>query len=160
MERLFFSVGALLAGLAVAAGAYGAHGAVALGAEQAIWINKAARYQMYHGLALLMVAWAYTQWPGGNRLFNGAGFLFLLGVFSFSGSLYVMAFTGMDLGLLTPFGGIPVPYLFVRFFVHLFLLKLVTCETFSTNSCLFPCLYYHQASLFRNTTYLLPGLYI
>jgi uncharacterized membrane protein YgdD (TMEM256/DUF423 family) len=33
MERLFFSVGALLAGLAVAAGAYGAHGAVALGAE-------------------------------------------------------------------------------------------------------------------------------
>lgn len=105
MARLFFSVGALLAGLAVAAGAYGAHGAVSLGAQQAIWINKAARYQMYHGLALLMVSWACTQWPGGERYFTGAGALFLFGVFCFSGSLYMMAFTGMDMGLMTPVGG-------------------------------------------------------
>jgi uncharacterized membrane protein YgdD (TMEM256/DUF423 family) len=106
MERLFFSMGALLAGLAVAAGAYGAHGALALGQEQAVWINKAARYQMYHGMALLAVSWASLQWPEAARMFQASGFLFLLGVACFSGSLYIMAFTGLNLGYLTPFGGI------------------------------------------------------
>lgn len=105
MERLFFSFGALLAGVAVAAGAYGAHSASTLGTEQAIWIEKAARYQMYHGMALIAVAWAYIQWPEASRFFQISGFLFLIGVASFSGSLYVMAFTGLKLGYLTPFGG-------------------------------------------------------
>ncbi len=106
MERLFFSLGALLAGMAVAAGAYGAHSASTLGSEQVIWIDKAARYQMYHGLALIAVAWACAQWPEATRIFQISGFLFLIGVVSFSGSLYVMAFTGMNLGYLTPFGGL------------------------------------------------------
>lgn len=105
MERIFFSLGAILAGIAVAAGAYGAHSASTLGAEQAIWIEKAARYQMYHGLALFALAWACIQWPEATGLFQISGFLFLIGVASFSGSLYVMAFTGMNLGYLTPFGG-------------------------------------------------------
>lgn len=105
MEKLFFSLGALLAGMAVAAGAYGAHGASTLGAEQAVWIEKAARYQMYHGIALIAVAWACLQWPEATGLFQISGFLFLFGVASFSGSLYIMAFTGMNLGYLTPFGG-------------------------------------------------------
>jgi uncharacterized membrane protein YgdD (TMEM256/DUF423 family) len=106
MERLFFGLGALLAGMAVAAGAYGAHGASTLGAEQAIWIDKAARYQMYHGLALIGVAWACIQWPEATRFFQISGFLFLTGVASFSGSLYLMAFTGINMGHLTPFGGL------------------------------------------------------
>lgn len=107
MERIFFSLGAFLAGLAVAAGAYGAHGAVTtLGAEQAVWINKAARYQMYHALALLTLSWAIVQWPDAARFFQASGFLFLTGVLCFSGSLYLMAFTGMNLGYLTPFGGL------------------------------------------------------
>ena len=106
MERLFFSLGALLAAIAVAAGAYGAHGAATLGSEQVIWIDKAARYQMYHGLALIAVAWACIQWPEAIRFFQISGFLFLIGVVSFSGSLYVMALTGMNLGYLTPFGGL------------------------------------------------------
>lgn len=106
MERFFFSFGALLAGVAVAAGAYGAHAASALGPEQATWINKAARYQMYHSLALLAVAWACLQWPAATRFFYIAGFLFLTGVTCFSGSLYLMAFTGMNLGYLTPLGGL------------------------------------------------------
>lgn len=106
MERLFFSLGAVLAGMAVAAGAYGAHGASTLGVEQVIWIDKAARYQMYHGLALIAVAWACVQWPEVTRMFQISGFLFLIGVASFSGSLYVMALTGMNLGYLTPFGGL------------------------------------------------------
>jgi len=58
MERVFFSLGALLAGLSIMAGAYGAHsGETVLAQEQARWTAKAARYQMYHGLALLAVAW-------------------------------------------------------------------------------------------------------
>ncbi len=106
MERLFFSLGALLAGMAVAAGAYGAHGASTLGAEQVIWIDKAARYQMYHGIALIIVAWACIQWPEVTRIFQVSGFLFLIGVACFSGSLYVMAFTGINLSYLTPLGGL------------------------------------------------------
>lgn len=106
MERFFFSFGALVAGLAVVAGAYGAHGGeTALTQEQARWIGKAARYQMYHGLALLAVAWACAQWPEQVRLFQVAGGLFLTGIVFFSGSLYLMAFTGTKAGYLTPLGG-------------------------------------------------------
>ena len=107
MERLFFGVGALMAGLAVAAGAYGAHGGEnTLGLEQARWIEKAARYQMYHGLGLLAVGWACVQWPENTGLFQGAGACFLLGIVCFSGSLYLMAFTGTNLGYVTPIGGV------------------------------------------------------
>ena len=107
MSRLFFGLGALLAGLAVAAGAYGAHGAVtALGPKQAAWITTAGHYQMYHGLALLALAWACSQWPAQVRFFQVAGCLFLLGIVCFSGSLYVMAFTGVNMGYVTPLGGL------------------------------------------------------
>ena len=107
MERLFFSLGALMAGMAVAAGAYGAHGGeTSLGVEQARWIEKAARYQMYHGLALLVMAWACTQWPENLRFFQLSGALFLAGIIFFSGSLYVMAFTGVNAGYMTPLGGV------------------------------------------------------
>ncbi len=106
MVRVFFSLGALLAGLAIMAGAYGAHGGeTALDQDQARWIAKAARYQMYHGLALLAVAWACTQWPEQVRLFQVSGGLFLIGIVCFSGSLYLMAFTGINLGYITPLGG-------------------------------------------------------
>lgn len=107
MERLFFGLGALMAGIAVAAGAYGAHGGEnALGLEQARWIEKAARYQMYHGLALLAVAWACSQWPGNIVFFQVSGGFFLFGIICFSGSLYLMAFTGTNLGYMTPIGGV------------------------------------------------------
>jgi len=107
MERLFFSLGAVFAALAVTAGAYGSHGGeTSLGLEQARWIAKGARYQMYHGLALLAVAWACTQWPEQVRFFQVSGGLFLIGTVCFSGSLYLMAFTGLNLGYVTPFGGI------------------------------------------------------
>ena len=107
MERLFFSLGALLAAGAVAAGAYGAHGGeTTLGAEQARWIAKAARYQMYHAFGLLILAWASTHWQQGALLFQIAGGLFVLGVVCFCGSLYLMAFTGANPGYVTPFGGI------------------------------------------------------
>lgn len=105
MNRLFFSTGALMAGLAVAAGAYGAHGGSTLDAEQMRWIAKAARYQMYHGLALMLVSLAAAHWPENAKMFQKAGWLFLAGILFFSGSLYIMACTGMPLGYVTPVGG-------------------------------------------------------
>ena len=106
MDRVFFAIGALMAGLSVGAGAYGAHAGPSLGVEEVVWIEKAARYQIYHSFALICVSLAMSQWQERARLFQVAGGLFLLGIISFSGSLYLMAFTGVDLGYMTPAGGI------------------------------------------------------
>jgi uncharacterized membrane protein YgdD (TMEM256/DUF423 family) len=106
MVRFFFSIGSLLAGLAVIAGAYGAHGgAKHLSPDHVITFSKAVRYQMHHALAILAVAWALTQWPEKARLIRGAGWLFLAGILFFSGSLYLSAFDVVDLGYVTPTGG-------------------------------------------------------
>ena len=106
MDRLFFSIGAGLAGLAVALGAFGAHALKArLDAAMLANFETGARYQMYHALALLAVAWAVNRWPA-SGLPAIAGWLFVAGVGLFSGSLYLMAFTGQRwLGAVTPLGG-------------------------------------------------------
>lgn len=107
MQRLFFTVGAWLAGLSVAIGAYSAHGATQyMNADQLRWLAKGARYQMYHALALLAVAWALTYWTRRARMLKAAGWLFIAGTVFFAGSLYLMAFTGSDLGYVTPTGGV------------------------------------------------------
>jgi uncharacterized membrane protein YgdD (TMEM256/DUF423 family) len=106
MDRTFFALGAVLAGLAVAAGAFGAHGLRdRLAPEMLAIFETAARYQMYHALALLAVAWAVGRWPNGNAAL--AGWLFLAGTVVFSGSLYVLAVSGVRwLGAITPVGGL------------------------------------------------------
>jgi uncharacterized membrane protein YgdD (TMEM256/DUF423 family) len=106
MDRLFFSTGALSALIAVAAGAFGAHALRArLSPEYLAVFETAARYQMYHALALLAVAWASTRWPG--ALSQWAGWLFVAGTVLFSGSLYALALTGTRwLGAITPLGGL------------------------------------------------------
>jgi uncharacterized membrane protein YgdD (TMEM256/DUF423 family) len=63
------------------------------------------RYQMFHALGLLGVAWATTRWPGGATI--AAGWLFVAGMLIFSGSLYLLALTGQRwLGAVTPLGGL------------------------------------------------------
>jgi uncharacterized membrane protein YgdD (TMEM256/DUF423 family) len=63
------------------------------------------RYQMYHALALLAVAWAAGRWVG-TSLPAVAGWAFVAGILLFSGSLMIMALTGMRwLGAVTPLGG-------------------------------------------------------
>lgn len=63
------------------------------------------RYQMYHALALIAVAWASTRWPG--TLATTSGILFILGTIIFSGSLYVLSMSGIRwLGAITPIGGL------------------------------------------------------
>jgi uncharacterized membrane protein YgdD (TMEM256/DUF423 family) len=107
MDRLFFTLGSLLAGLSVALGAFGAHALRArLTADLLANFETGARYQMYHGLALLAAAWAITRWPG-SSLPIAAGWLFVAGVVLFSGSLYLLSLTGQRwLGAVTPFGGL------------------------------------------------------
>jgi uncharacterized membrane protein YgdD (TMEM256/DUF423 family) len=107
MERIFFLLGALLAGLSVALGAFGAHALrERLDAGMLANFETGARYQMYHALALLAVAWTVSRFPN-SQLPMFAGWLFVLGIVLFSGSLYLMAFTGQRwLGAVTPFGGV------------------------------------------------------
>jgi uncharacterized membrane protein YgdD (TMEM256/DUF423 family) len=106
MTRTFATLGCLLAFVAVAAGAFGAHALRARLTPDllAVW-ETAARYQMYHALALLGVAWALDRWPG--RLAVIAGWLMIVGIVLFSGSLYLLSNSGVRwLGAITPLGGL------------------------------------------------------
>ena len=106
MDRIFFLAGTLSGFVAVALGAFAAHGLKArLSPELLATFEIGVRYQIYHALALLGVAWACTRWPGTAA--NAAGWLFVAGTIVFSGSLYLLALTGQKwLGALTPLGGL------------------------------------------------------
>jgi uncharacterized membrane protein YgdD (TMEM256/DUF423 family) len=105
MDRLFFALGATSALVAVGAGAFGAHALrTRLTPELLAVFETAARYQMYHALALCAAAWAVTRWPGSLAIW--AGWLFVIGTVLFSGSLYALALSGIRwLGAVTPLGG-------------------------------------------------------
>jgi uncharacterized membrane protein YgdD (TMEM256/DUF423 family) len=106
MERVFVGLGAMSGALAVALGAFAAHGLRSrLSAEALATFETGARYHMYHALALLAVAWACARWPGPWA--SASGWLFVAGTVLFSGSLYLLALTGVRaLGAVTPFGGL------------------------------------------------------
>jgi uncharacterized membrane protein YgdD (TMEM256/DUF423 family) len=89
--------------LAVAAGAFGAHGLQGRLDQHALAIfETGARYQMYHALAMSVAAIAAR-----NPAAQLACALFLAGIVVFSGSLYLLALTGeRGLGFVTPFGGL------------------------------------------------------
>ena len=95
--------------LAVALGAFGAHGLQARladvtdGAKRLSWWQTAAQYHLLHALAIGLVALLVAQVPRARL----AGFAFSLGTLLFSGSLYVMALGGPRwLGAVTPLGGL------------------------------------------------------
>lgn len=102
-SRGFWRAGCIFALLAVAAGAFGTHalrGTVP--PERVAVFETAARYQMYHALALLAVAAAEGRAPRARW----AGWLFVIGIVVFSGSLYLLALSGVRwLGAITPVGG-------------------------------------------------------
>lgn len=105
MNPNWFAVGATTGALGVALGAFGAHALKSRVSEDLLGVFEiGVRYQMYHALALLAVAYAVERWPGGWA--HASGWLFLLGIVIFSGSLYVMTLTGTRwLGAITPIGG-------------------------------------------------------
>jgi len=106
MARIFLVLGSLSGLIAVAAGAFGAHTLRSrISADLLATFETGVRYQMYHALALLAVAWAATRWA--NSLTTVAGWLFVAGTLIFSGSLYALSLTGARwLGAITPLGGI------------------------------------------------------
>jgi uncharacterized membrane protein YgdD (TMEM256/DUF423 family) len=104
--RLFVVIGSLSAFLAVALGAFAAHGLKdKLSPELfAIW-EVGVRYHLYHAVALFAVAWVAHQWPAANAA--AAGWLFVAGTVIFSGSLYALSLSGLRwLGAVTPVGGL------------------------------------------------------
>ncbi|MGE5927001.1 MAG: DUF423 domain-containing protein [Gemmatimonadota bacterium] len=105
-ERTFFRLGALSAAVAVAAGAFAAHALRARLTPDLLQVfETGARYQMYHALGLLAVAWAAARSDAAGP--RSAGWLFVLGTLLFSGSLYLLALTGTRwLGAITPLGGV------------------------------------------------------
>jgi uncharacterized membrane protein YgdD (TMEM256/DUF423 family) len=112
MHKLFLSIGALLGGIAVALGAFGAHGLKKIvPAETVNTFQTGVQYQMYHALALIAVAIVFEKFP--NKLMTWAGITFCIGILLFSGSLYLLTGlkatgkVGMEgLGIITPFGGL------------------------------------------------------
>ena len=107
MADLFWArAGSFLMLVAVAAGAFGAHGLrQKLTPDLLAVFETGVRYQAYHALALFSVAWMAQRAPG--RLVDSAGWCFLWGVALFSGSLYALALTGVrKLGAITPIGGL------------------------------------------------------
>jgi uncharacterized membrane protein YgdD (TMEM256/DUF423 family) len=106
MDRFFFTAGSLMAFLAVALGAFGAHALKdRLSPDMLTIFEVGVRYQMYHALGLLAVAWAISRWPEINL--NAAGWAFIVGIVIFSGSLYILSITGVRwFGAITPIGGL------------------------------------------------------
>ncbi len=108
MHRPFLTMAAWLGALAVALGAFGAHGlkdhlqAVDVSGLRLSWWNTAAQYHLAHALALGLCA----ATAGDSRSARVSGLCFTFGIAIFSGTLYVMALTGLRwLGAVTPFGG-------------------------------------------------------
>jgi uncharacterized membrane protein YgdD (TMEM256/DUF423 family) len=112
MQKLFLTIGTLLAGLSVALGAFGAHGLKKLADADTVAIYQTGvQYQMYHALALLVLGILSERMMG--SLVHYAGFLFIAGVVFFSGSLYLIAslkamnkVVPVGVGVITPVGGL------------------------------------------------------
>lgn len=111
MARIFLTLSAVYGFLAVALGAFGAHGLsgffarVPDGAAREGWWQTASHYHLAHALALGLAAWVASRSPGAAAAVAGWGFA--IGILLFSGSLYALALTGARwLGMVTPFGGL------------------------------------------------------
>lgn len=111
MQKLFLIIGTVLSGLAVALGAFGAHGLKRLvDAETVAIYQTGVQYQMYHALALLAIGLLADRME--NSFVHYAGFLFIGGIVFFSGSLYLIAslkamnkVVSTGIGIMTPIGG-------------------------------------------------------
>lgn len=106
MSARWVMVAAVIGGLSVGLGAFGAHGLKGkIDAEKLANFETAVRYQMYHALCLLAVAWFVGQHP--SRWATASAWCFLIGVVFFSGSIYGLTFTSMRwLIPFTPAGGL------------------------------------------------------
>ncbi|KGX84754.1 MULTISPECIES: DUF423 domain-containing protein [Pontibacillus] len=104
--KLFLLLGIINGFLAVALGAFGAHGLEGKISEKALatW-EKAVNYQMFHTMALLIVGVLMGRMTGGN--IATSGWFFFVGILLFSGSLYIYSISGIKtFAMITPLGGV------------------------------------------------------
>jgi len=106
MDRTFLLLGAVAAFLAVTLGAFGAHGLRGrLSPDMMAVFQTGVQYHMAHALALILVSAIMGRM--GGWLIQTAGWSFVAGMVLFSGSLYVLAITGIStFGAITPIGGV------------------------------------------------------
>jgi uncharacterized membrane protein YgdD (TMEM256/DUF423 family) len=107
IDRLFLVIAALLGGTSVAAGAFATHALRSQFSPRLLEIfETGARYQMYHALALALVAVALATSLGHATWLSVAGWALILGTIIFSGSLYALSLSGLAiLGAVAPLGG-------------------------------------------------------
>jgi uncharacterized membrane protein YgdD (TMEM256/DUF423 family) len=106
MNKFFLLSGSILGLLGVAIGAFGAHALKAMleAAGRADTFETGVRYLFYHAIALVLVGILSKEFPGNT--INWSGNLFLLGTLIFSGSLFLICFTGINVfGAVAPIGG-------------------------------------------------------
>lgn len=107
-SRNFTLLAAFFGFVAVAAGAFGAHGLSAYFAaypDREATFHTATQYHLVHAVALIGAAWVAERYPG--RPSRWAGYLFALGIILFSGSLYVLSlFDVRIMGAVAPLGGL------------------------------------------------------
>ena len=104
--RIIISIAAIFGLISVIAGAAGTHALRdTLDAGALRTFETAARFQMYHALALLAVGILSLRWQ--TRILTISAYLFTLGILLFSGSLYILALSGIGIfGAIAPIGGI------------------------------------------------------
>ena len=107
MSRIFLAIAAIFGGLSVGAGAFATHALRERLSERSLEIfETAARYQMYHALALLLVALVIIREEVPQPILIVASWSFIIGILIFSGSLYALSLTNVKvLGAITPLGG-------------------------------------------------------
>jgi len=105
--KLFLIIGAINAMLAVALGAFGAHGLEGKISEKYLEVWKTGvQYQMFHAMGLFVIAFLLNKFPQ-SSLLTASGWIMFAGVVLFSGSLYVLSTSGIKvLGAITPLGGV------------------------------------------------------
>ncbi len=111
MQKSFLKLAALLGALAVALGAFAAHGLKQVFSSENLQVfETAVRYQYYHVFALLAAGILYKEFA--NRFMKWAGYLFIAGIIVFSGSLYMLCYIKYQalamnwVGAITPLGGV------------------------------------------------------
>lgn len=110
MHKFFLRAGAISGGIAVALGAFGAHGLKQIVPPETVsTFQTGVQYQMYHSLALLATAIIFERFP--KKLVKLAGNFFSVGIVLFSGSLYLLTLlkatetVGLSsIGIVTPVG--------------------------------------------------------
>jgi uncharacterized membrane protein YgdD (TMEM256/DUF423 family) len=107
-DRRWLAAGALLAGLGVGLGAFGAHGLRSIVTADLLQAYETGvRYHLIHSLAIIASALAADRFPWAGSLFRRGAAFFAAGILLFSGSLYLLVVTGNRLlGIVTPFGGV------------------------------------------------------